>query len=233
MPVNPDDFEYRFSPESLVETRERLGLSQAKLAERLNVPVNTISRWERKDTTPDANALAAIHSIAVKGGLKPEFFQRSTNMAQNPRQRVEADCLELIKATKGKPVKMTALRQSFKQAFGKHGVSPESMEVSKNRLTRSLLNLLEKQGKIQVSPAPGDLAAVIVKMAGGSTATGQNRSRYFTIQRKGSPTYELTVVGKDGQEHTLDRIKKGKDGHFTDEGQYRRAIEQAVSQNSR
>ena len=232
MPVNPNDFEYRFSPESLVEIRERLGLSQAKLAERLNVPVNTISRWERKDTTPDANALAAIHSIAVKGGLKPEFFQRSTNRAQNPRQRVEADCLEIIKATKGKPVKTVALGNSFKKAFGKHGVSPESMGVSKNHPTKSLLNLLKEQGKIQVSPAPGDLAAVIVKMAG-AAPSGQNRSRYFTIQRKGSPTYELTVVGKDGQEHTLERIKKGKDGHFTDEGRYRRAIEQAVAQNSR
>ena len=232
MPVNPNDFEYRFSPESLVEIRERLGLSQAKLAERLKVPVNTLSRWERSDTTPDANALAAIHSIAVKGGLKPEFFQRSTNMAQNPRQRVEADCLELIKATKGKPVKTMALGQSFKQAFGKHGVSPESMEVSKNRLTRSLLSLLEKQGKIKVSPVLGDQGSVIVKMAG-AAAAGQNRSRYFTIQRKGSAAYELTVVGKDGQEHTLERIKKGKDGHFTDEGQYRRAIEQAVAQNSR
>lgn len=233
MPVNPKDFEFRFSPGSLVEIRERLGLSQAKLAERLKVPVNTLSRWERSDTTPDANALAAIHSIAVKGGLKPEFFQRSTNRAQNPHQRVEADCLELIKATKGKPVKTVALGNSFKKAFGKHEVSPESMGVSKNRLTRSLLSLLEKQGKIQVSPVMGDPAAVIVKMAGRSTATGQNRSRYFTIQRKGSAAYELTVVGKDGQEHTLERIKKGKDGHFTDEGCYRRAIEQAVAQNSR
>ena len=232
MPVNPNDFEYRFSPESLVEIRERLGLSQAKLAERLDLPVNTISRWERKDTTPDANALAAIHSIAVKGGLKPEFFQRSTNRAQNPRQRVEADCLELIKATKGKPVKTTALGQSFKQAFGKHGVSPESMGVSKSRPTKSLLSLLEKQGKIQVSPVMGDPGSVIVKMAG-AAPSGQNRSRYFTIQRKGSAAYELTVVGKDGQEHTLERIKKGKDGHFTDEGRYRHAIDQAVAQNSR
>ena len=232
MPVRPGSFEYRFSPAALKQVRDRLDLSQAKLAERLDLPVNTISRWERKDTTPDANALAAIHSIAVKGGLKPEFFQRSTNRAQNPRQRVEADCLELIKATKGKAVKTTTLGQSFKQAFGKHGVSPESMGVSKNHPTKSLLNLLEKQGKIQVSSVMGDPGSVIVKMAGGSTAAGQNRSRYFTIQRKGSTAYELTVVGKDGHKHTMSRIKKGKDGHFTDEGQYRRAIEQAVAANS-
>ena len=233
MPVKPGDFEYQFAPGSLLETRERLGLSQAKLAERLDVPVNTISRWERSQTTPDANALAAIFSIAASDGLAPEFFQRRPNMAQNPRQRVEADCLEIIKGTKGKPVKTADLGQSFKKAFGKHGVSPESMGVSKNHFTRSLLNLLAKQDKIQVNPVAGDPASVIVKMAGSSTATGQNRTRYFTIQRKGSAAYELTVVGKDGHRHTLERIKKGKDGHFTDEGQYRRAIDQAIAQNSR
>lgn len=233
MPVNPGDFDYRFSPSSLLETREQLGLSQSGLAGRLGLPVNTISRWERGDTTPDANALAAIYSIGVKEGLEPEFFQRSLNMTQKPRQRVESDCLEVIKATKGKPVKTVDLGNGFKKIFGKHGVSPESLGVSKNHPTKSLLNLLEKQSKIQVSQVPGDPAAVIVKVAGSSAPTGQNRTRYFTIQRKGDASYELTVVGKDGQEHTMRRIKKGKDGHFTDEGQYRRAIEQAVAQNSR
>lgn len=233
MPVKPGDFEYRFSPSSLLETREQLGLSQSGLAGRLGLPVNTISRWERGDTTPDANALAAIYSIGVKEGLKPEFFQRSMNMTQNPRQRVEVDCLEVIKATKGKPVKMTDLGQSFKKVLGKHEVLPESLGVSKNRLTKSLLNLLEKRSKIQVSQAPGDPAAVIVKVKGSSAFTGQNRTRYFTIQRKGDASYELTVVGKDGQKHTMGRIKKGKDGHFTDEGQYRNAIERAVAENSR
>ena len=141
--------------------------------------------------------------------------------------------LEVIKATKGKPVKTVDLGNSFKKVLGKHGVSPESLGVSKNHPTKSLLNLLEKRSKIQVSQVPGDPAAVIVKVAGSSASAGQNRTRYFTIQRKGDASYELTVVGKDGQKHTMWRIKKGKDGHFTDEGQYRRAIERAVAENSR
>ena len=233
MPVNPGDFEYRFSPSSLLEIREQLGLSQTNLAERLGLPVNTISRWERSETTPDANALAAIYSIAIKDGAEPGFFQRSMNMTQNPRQRVTSDCLEIIKGTKGKPVKNVDLGNSFKKVFGKHGVSPESLGVSKNHPTKSLLNLLEKQDKILVSQAPGDPASVIVRPVGSSASAGQNRTKYFTIQRKGSASYELTVVGKDGHKHTMARIKKGKDGHFTDEGQYRRAVEKAVAENSR
>ena len=31
----------------------------------------------------------------------------------------------------------------------------------------------------------------------------------------------------------MEADRQGKDGHFTDEGQYRRAIEQAVADNSR
>lgn len=55
----------------------------------------------------------------------------------------------------------------------------------------------------------------------------------FTIQRPGRNSYERTVVGIDGQTHVMDSNQVGRDGHFTDEGQYRRAIDQAVAQNSR
>ncbi len=53
----------------------------------------------------------------------------------------------------------------------------------------------------------------------------------FTIQRGNQ--MERTVVGRDGQTHVMDGNSPGRDGHFTDEGQYRRAIEQAVSENQR
>ena len=59
----------------------------------------------------------------------------------------------------------------------------------------------------------------------------------FTIQRPDG-RMERTVVGKDGQVHPVPaRIGKdgqwlgGKHGHFTDEGEYRRAIEQAAADN--
>ena len=44
---------------------------------------------------------------------------------------------------------------------------------------------------------------------------------------------ERTVVGIDGQKHVVDTKKQGKDGHFKDEGQYRRAIDTAVVENSK
>ena len=55
--------------------------------------------------------------------------------------------------------------------------------------------------------------------------------RDFTIQRNGR--MERTVVGIDGQTHVMDGNRRGRDGHFTDEGEYRRAIEQAVAENRR
>ena len=59
---------------------------------------------------------------------------------------------------------------------------------------------------------------------------GNPGKREFTINRGGR--LERTIVGVDGQTHVLPATKQGRDGHFTDEGQYRRAIEQAVAQNT-
>ena len=53
----------------------------------------------------------------------------------------------------------------------------------------------------------------------------------FTIQR--GRRLERTIVGKTGRKHVEDVDKHGEDGHFTDEGQYRRAIENAVAENTR
>lgn len=56
------------------------------------------------------------------------------------------------------------------------------------------------------------------------------RKRDFTMQRDNR--LERTVVGIDGQIHHLNPNGHGRDGHFTDEGQYRRAIEDAVRENT-
>ena len=53
----------------------------------------------------------------------------------------------------------------------------------------------------------------------------------FTIDRGGR--MERTVVGRDGQINHPPAVGQGRDGHFTDEGQYRRAIDQAVADNQR
>ena len=57
------------------------------------------------------------------------------------------------------------------------------------------------------------------------------QKREFTIDRGGR--LERTIVGKDGRTHMLEATEKGKSRHFTDEGQYRRAIEKAVDENKK
>ena len=57
--------------------------------------------------------------------------------------------------------------------------------------------------------------------------------REFTIQRRGQDQIERTVVGRDGQTHVMQADRRGRHGHFTEEGRYRRAIEQAVALNRR
>ena len=61
--------------------------------------------------------------------------------------------------------------------------------------------------------------------------TAKNSKRYVTVDR-GAGLYELTVIGITGQTHLYDTDNKGRDGHFTDEGSYRRAIEKWVEQNT-
>ena len=84
-PIKPGQYEFR--PESIVEIRQRLKLTQAKMASLLGVPANTVSRWETGATTPDAESLAAIYSAAVERELTPNFFQRRRPVSKPSQQR--------------------------------------------------------------------------------------------------------------------------------------------------
>jgi len=65
---------YEFKKESLIEIRKELGISQGKMAELLDVPANTLSRWETGTTVPDAGALASIYSLAREHGIDTLMF---------------------------------------------------------------------------------------------------------------------------------------------------------------
>ena len=82
-----DRNKYVFKHESLVEIRSALGLKQAQMGELLDVPQNTLSRWETGATAPDASNLAKIYGIAVERGLRPEFFVRRRPMAKKTTER--------------------------------------------------------------------------------------------------------------------------------------------------
>ena len=84
-PVKPGRFE--FDPGSIAQVRTRLGLNQKKLAALLSVPANTLSRWETGATTPDADSLAAIYSVAAQHGMSAQFFRRRGKMAKASKSR--------------------------------------------------------------------------------------------------------------------------------------------------
>ncbi len=86
-PIRPQDHAFAFDTAVLVELRHKIGLNQAGLAEILDVPVNTLSRWERGSNVPDANALAALFSIAKEHGVTPDFFKRRRTTIENKRDR--------------------------------------------------------------------------------------------------------------------------------------------------
>lgn len=80
---------YEFNAKSIAAVRTRMKMKQTKLAELLGVPANTLSRWETGATTPDANSLAAIYSIAQDNGQSVNFFEERAMppRAQNQRSR--------------------------------------------------------------------------------------------------------------------------------------------------
>ena len=84
-PVKPGRF--KFDPGTIAQVRKHLGLSQKKLAALLGVPANTLSRWETGATTPDADSLAAIYSVAAQHGLSAQFFRRRQKMAKAAKGR--------------------------------------------------------------------------------------------------------------------------------------------------
>ena len=155
-----------------------------------------------------------------------------------PKSIVISDFIEVIKDTKGKTTKMASLGQRFKEVLDKRGVQPQALGFSKNHLTRSLLQWLEKN-QIVTYQASANTDSVVVRLNGVPKiiSSGKDnqpgKKKDFSIQRPGRSSYERTVVGRDGQKHVMESDKKGKEGHFTDEGKYRRAIEQAVRENSR
>ena len=88
-PIKSDQFAYAFRPGSIDDLRKQVGLTQAELAAELDVPVNTVSRWETGATTPDAKALAAMYSVAKERGINPHFFQRRIEVTVKKRQRTK------------------------------------------------------------------------------------------------------------------------------------------------
>ena len=84
-PIKPGRYEYR--PSSLIHLRQKLNLKQKEMAKLLDIPPNTLSRWENGASTPDAESLAAIYSLAKDKKVTPEFFHRRKATAKQTKGR--------------------------------------------------------------------------------------------------------------------------------------------------
>ena len=84
-PIKQGRYDYR--PASLIHLRQRMQLKQNKMAEFLGVPANTLSRWENGATTPDAESLAAIYSLAKERDVTVEFFQPRKQSSKTKKRR--------------------------------------------------------------------------------------------------------------------------------------------------
>jgi len=51
------------TPDAIRAARTRLGLTQAQLADRLNVPSNTVARWEQGNRTPTGLYAQALRQL--------------------------------------------------------------------------------------------------------------------------------------------------------------------------
>ena len=83
--------EWQYKHESIVELRMKLGLNQTQMAKQLEIPINTLYRWETGATTPDAKFLASMYSLGMQQGITPSFFKRRRVVKnQDARNRIIA-----------------------------------------------------------------------------------------------------------------------------------------------
>lgn len=77
-----------FNPESISKIRNKLGLTQEQLAQKLGVAKTAISRWEKGIVKPDADSLAAIYSVAIVNRIEPMFFKEAESHSKQGRSRL-------------------------------------------------------------------------------------------------------------------------------------------------
>ena len=76
--------------EKLQSLRQRAGMSQDQLAERLEVSRQAVSRWERDETMPETDkvvALADIFSVTTDYLLRPQPESAAAEPEKPPREQ--------------------------------------------------------------------------------------------------------------------------------------------------
>ena len=56
-------------PKRLIKLREKTGLTQQKIAEKIGVNTSTITRWQNGDTAPVGLSLASLERLLKRHGV--------------------------------------------------------------------------------------------------------------------------------------------------------------------
>ena len=78
--------------ERLQALRQRAGMSQDQLAERLGVSRQAVSRWERDETMPETDkviALADLFGVTTDYLLRPQPESSETETKKPPREKTD------------------------------------------------------------------------------------------------------------------------------------------------
>ena len=190
---------YGFNARSIADVRTRMKMKQAKMAELLGVPANTLSRWETGATTPDANSLAAIYSIAQDNGVSVNFFEIPAKPQPAPRNglrvAVFADFQNIAVSAKDIPKLNKHVRDEVKRLFP----NPARTRFRAFGSSKQAIRAWGKQNW-RVKEGKGNLDDAIIQQA----------TAYCEVKPKGTA---LVLMTKDGDFSGLVKDQQAKGVH--------------------
>lgn len=187
---------YEFNAKSIADVRNRMKMKQTKMAELLGVPANTLSRWETGATTPDANSLAAIYSIAQDKGVSVNFFEIPVKPQPAPKNGLKvavfADFQNIGVSARDVPQFDKHVRDAVERLFPNPQHTLFKAFVSPNQAKESL-----KQKGWRIKKGTGDLDNAIIQQA--KAYCGEKPTKTA-----------LVLITKDGDFSGLVNEQKGK-----------------------
>ena len=133
-----------FNRSSIKEVRDKLELSQEQLAQKLGIAKTAVSRWEKGPTKPDADALAAIYSVAFENGIEPSFFKPSDTKQGRSRLIVAWDFQNLALLWNEIPKTSEWIKKELAKRFP--SVSYNLYKVFASPFHSSATNVLSNEG---------------------------------------------------------------------------------------
>ena len=132
--------------------RKLLTLSQSKLSRQLDVPENSIYRWESAKGFPSFSALRKVYDLAEEKGIWPELFMDHDRVFYLQAARGTDDEDENRPVfVKMKIVNILTVVPAVLKVVGKHQATPLRMEASQPQGKVGNVTLLRLAFSVRVS----------------------------------------------------------------------------------